>query len=217
MSDTTRLKESLSALMDGAAEELELHRTLKAVSQNFELRDSWHRYQLARSAMHRELPTVRVDLSGAISAAIEQEESFHRSGRLGRVMKPLARAAIAASVTVVAVLGFQQYNQQNTVKEAPQLAADSSRDEASPAPHMPRGFEVPQLATRTVSSNGRSVVRQPQRQVVLMGTTTLDPAAREKIQSYFNELMIRHTEWSALGTNQGMMPFARLPQEQEDE
>lgn len=214
MSDTTRLKESLSAVMDGVAEEMELHRTLKAVSDNPELRQSWHRYQLARSAMRGELPEVSVDLSTAISAAINNEHSL--SPALGRVLKPLTRIAIAASVTIVAVLGFQQYN-LNNVEQAPEFAASSEDDLATPAPLAPSGFKVPPLATRTVSSNGMSTVRQPQRQVVLVGQTALDPAIRQQIQNYFNELMIRHTEWSALGTNQGMMPFARLPQDQTDE
>ncbi|MDX2350026.1 MAG: sigma-E factor negative regulatory protein, partial [Porticoccus sp.] len=74
MSDNkTQIKESLSALMDGQADELEVRRVLKGVSEDDELRDTWRRHQMAAAAMRRELPMQVVDYSSAIRSAIEHE------------------------------------------------------------------------------------------------------------------------------------------------
>ncbi len=51
------LQETLSAVMDNEADELELRRVLAACGEDAELRSTWSRYQLARSVMHRE-PTL---------------------------------------------------------------------------------------------------------------------------------------------------------------
>ncbi|HBO5115347.1 TPA: anti-sigma factor MucA, partial [Pseudomonas aeruginosa] len=48
------LQETLSAVMDNEADELELRRVLAACGEDAELRSTWSRYQLARSVMHRE-------------------------------------------------------------------------------------------------------------------------------------------------------------------
>ncbi len=48
------LQESLSAVMDNEADELELRRVLNAVD-DAETRATWSRYQVARAAMHKEL------------------------------------------------------------------------------------------------------------------------------------------------------------------
>ena len=46
-----RMGESLSALMDDEANELELERVLAQVSQDHELRRSWMRYNVAQQAV----------------------------------------------------------------------------------------------------------------------------------------------------------------------
>ncbi|HCL40527.1 MAG TPA: RNA polymerase subunit sigma, partial [Pseudomonas sp.] len=48
------LQESLSALMDNEADELEVRRVLQAADQDPALRSTWARYQMARSVMHKE-------------------------------------------------------------------------------------------------------------------------------------------------------------------
>ena len=73
--NNAQIKESLSALMDGQADELEVRRVLKEISENDELRDTWRRHQMAAAAMRRELPEQVVDYSVAIRAAIEDEQS----------------------------------------------------------------------------------------------------------------------------------------------
>ena len=47
------LQESLSALMDNEADELEVRRVLQAAEQDPALRSTWSRYQVARAVMHK--------------------------------------------------------------------------------------------------------------------------------------------------------------------
>ena len=71
------LHESLSAVMDNEADELELRRVL--AGDNPELRAIWSRYQLARAAMHKELIEPRLDIAAAVSAALADEAAPVRS------------------------------------------------------------------------------------------------------------------------------------------
>ena len=148
MSDiNTRLKESLSALMDDAADELEVQRTLKAVSEDNELRETWQRYQLARTAMRGETTAIKMDLSASVAAAIADEPSHNMTAErpTGQLFKTLSRVAIAASVTVAVVLGVQQYSQTDGTAGT-QVIADGSETSAP----LPSPFDTP-IPTRTVS------------------------------------------------------------------
>ena len=69
------LQESLSAIMDGEAGELELRRVLQATEQDPAVRGTWERYQIARAAMHKEPWQGKVDLSAGIAAALADEPS----------------------------------------------------------------------------------------------------------------------------------------------
>ena len=67
------LQESLSAVMDNEADELELRRVLAAAGDDAELRSTWSRYQIARAVMHKELLEPRLDIAAAVSAALAEE------------------------------------------------------------------------------------------------------------------------------------------------
>ena len=49
-----QLKESLSAVMDGEADEFEIRRVLNEAADDPELRGVWERYHLVRSVMRGE-------------------------------------------------------------------------------------------------------------------------------------------------------------------
>ena len=66
------LQESLSAVMDNEADELELRRVLNAFD-DAETRDTWSRYQVARAVMHKDLLIPRLDIAAAVSAALADE------------------------------------------------------------------------------------------------------------------------------------------------
>lgn len=121
------LKQSLSALMDNEADELELRRVLNA-SNDPELRASWSRYQIARAAMHNEPFSAKIDLSPSIMAAIdaepelsveqpEQQETAVRNIKSGR-FSWVSRVAVAASVTLAVLGGVRFYNQDAVQQEA---------------------------------------------------------------------------------------------------
>jgi sigma-E factor negative regulatory protein RseA len=217
--NNTQIKESLSALMDGQAGELEVRRVLKAVSENDELRNTWRRHQMAAAAMRRELPRQVVDYSVAIQNAIEDEQSYGGQTAIQRLIKPLGRFAVAASVAVVALVGIQQYNQP-TDMAAPLATVDE-------IPVNPVNMDIPQLRTSAefgippVTARTVSATNSPEqgytapRTVIQVREVTPDKVTREQVQAYLNNLMLQHTEHAAMNTNQGMLPFARMPTDQE--
>lgn len=78
------LQETLSAVMDNEADELELRRVLAACGEDAELRSTWSRYQLARSVMHREPTLPKLDIAAAVSAALADEAPLRRKRRRDR-------------------------------------------------------------------------------------------------------------------------------------
>lgn len=71
------LVESLSALMDNEASELELQRLLKALDADPELKATWSRYQVASAGLKGKLPVLAPsDFASRVSAAIDLEESY---------------------------------------------------------------------------------------------------------------------------------------------
>jgi sigma-E factor negative regulatory protein RseA len=113
--------ESLSALMDGEAKELELRRLLQRFPDDTALRAKWARYHLASSVIHKQqLPVVSLDLANAVRSAIEDGmQSEKGAGHMWR--KGATRFAIAASVALAVVTGVQ-WQQQKTALSG-QLAA----------------------------------------------------------------------------------------------
>ena len=104
------LQESLSAVMDNEADELELRRVL-AGSEEPELRATWSRYQLARAVMHKELLEPRLDIAAAVSAALANEAVPAPVKAARGPWRGLGRIAVAASVTVAVLAGVRFYNQ----------------------------------------------------------------------------------------------------------
>lgn len=219
MSDQgNKAMESVSALMDSEADELEFHRVLKEVGRDDELRRKWQRYHLVSASLKSELPSRFVDLSDAIRAAVDNEPSHAKTFSFHSAVKPLGRFAIAASVAVIAVLGVQQYQQQ----EAPNadlapLAAMDMTAEPQDEPFVPRAFNTPQIPLRTVNaSNGISSQSEPRPVVVLRRVDPGSALDQQLIQDRLNELLLQHADNAALNTYQGMMPFARIPQAAEE-
>ena len=103
------LQESLSAVMDNEADELELRRVL-AASEDGELRGTWSRYQVARAAMHRELLVPQLDIASAVSAALVDEAV---PARKTPIWRSVGRVAVAASVTVAVLAGVRFYNEDD--------------------------------------------------------------------------------------------------------
>lgn len=140
------LKQSLSALMDNEADELELHRVLQA-SNDAQLREQWSRYHMARAAMHNESWQPQTDLSAQIMAAIEaepalpaaQHDTFKTAAPKRKATSSpwFARVAVAASVTLAVLAGVRFYNydalQQETVLAQSEQRLPATTQTQSPA------------------------------------------------------------------------------------
>lgn len=112
-------EETLSALMDNEADELELRRLFKELPENPGLAETWKRFHVTRSVLHKE---EMLDVSSAatsrIFAAIAAEPAYEasHSGAASGSARPrvrsawletVGRIAIAASVALVVFAGLQ--------------------------------------------------------------------------------------------------------------
>ena len=162
-----RLTESVSALVDGEASELELHRILKELEREEALDSSqsndqtisqkWSRYNLISQAM-ASTPLDGKDISQSVSKAVARE-STHKASVLKGIFqaKSLGQFAIAASVATMAIVGVQQLNNNSPLQDQGFQAADSNREASEqlqrPANQFPSGFQ-PMIEARTVNAGG---------------------------------------------------------------
>ncbi len=110
MSDT----EQLSALMDGELDEVRAVGLLNDMTRDHRLKKDWERYHLISDVLSNNLqPMATSDLMGRVRVAVNAEPLPPRAARswMG-IFKPAAGFALAASVAVVAVLGFRAVTEQ---------------------------------------------------------------------------------------------------------
>ena len=215
-----RLAESVSALMDGEASELETHRVLKAASDeqvhgtpphsNQSIRAKWSRYHLVSHSM-AEAPLVYKDISSAVSSALEKEQTYSTKSLRG-VFDSLGRFAVAASVAMLAILGVQQFSPANLqdiegIKVA-EMDVQSDESNRGPAIQFPADFQ-PNIQARTVSAGGN--VKTTQRPVTLIKVPNKDVnlARDQQIRSLLSEVLDIHASNESDNGIQGMLPFAR--------
>jgi sigma-E factor negative regulatory protein RseA len=192
-----RMRESLSALLDDEANELELERILSQISDDDDLRQTWVRYNATRATVSGQpVAHMGLDISSQVQLAIA-EHNAPASGLGRRLLRPLASLAVAASVAATVVIGGQQLAQiggADAYSNSPSLAASAS----------PVGMVNSLGATTVQASYGtRSTpVLQPATR------TAYQALARQRMQKYMQE----HAEHAALNSPQGLIPFARVPQ-----
>lgn len=187
MSDS--LRESMSALMDGEASEMELRRLLKEDSP--ELREEWARQHMARSVLHDEpVRPMSFDLQAAVRTAID-EESVHSAAPTGW-RRQLASLAVAASVAAVVVFGVNGWQGLGPDK-APAMAT---------APVSTPGEMGTAVGSVTASANGGT---EPQ-----AWDTPMNPERKARFDSYLR----RHTEGAVYNSGPGMMSWARVVSQQ---
>ncbi|MFZ8990838.1 MAG: sigma-E factor negative regulatory protein, partial [Pseudohongiellaceae bacterium] len=103
-----RLGESLSAVMDGEADDLALRRLIQESAADPVLAEKWERYHLARDVIHGRGRPLSSGFSGRVAAAIDAETAPQAASVTGsRLPQPLVKFAIAATVAVVAVVALQ--------------------------------------------------------------------------------------------------------------
>ncbi|MCK0537706.1 sigma-E factor negative regulatory protein [Alcanivorax quisquiliarum] len=178
-----REREVLSSLLDGETSELETRRILRDLDDAGAAR--WARWQLAGDILrHQEVAAVPADFNARLNAALADEKS-RRSGWLGGV----ARAAVAASVAAATVtVGWQYWGTQGVGEQPAHVAAAP----VQPVQEAPRLQHRPFAETALVGLGGRVQAGQVQQ------------------SQHLSPMLMRHSEFTARHSSQGMVPYARL-------
>ena len=182
------LQESLSAVMDNEADELELRRVLSAVDDS-ETRATWSRYQVARAAMHKELLMPRLDIAAAVSAALADEAAPVKASR--GPWRGLGRLAVAASVTLAVLAGVRLYNQNEIA--GVELAAQQSAQQ---------GVAVPQVQGPAVLAGYSESSEQA---TGPMASGVMQGQAGQRLPGYLRQ----HAQEAALKGTESALPYAR--------
>ncbi|MDO3382967.1 sigma-E factor negative regulatory protein [Gilvimarinus algae] len=214
-SHETQLAESISAMVDSEASELEMARVLKASQSDDEVRATWSRYHIARAAMRSELPAglAPEGFASRISEVLA-DESIPATRQLSRLWLGLGRVAVAASVAGAVILGAQFYQQDPTVAAEQNMVADTSgnagRALAPADASLPVGFNAPALSARPVSA--QSVYQPASRRPVVVEPRRPDvKLSNEQVRTYLHQLLEQHTDHAAVNSASGVVPHARVP------
>ncbi|ASK33485.1 sigma-E factor negative regulatory protein [Alloalcanivorax mobilis] len=184
--------ETLSAFLDGETNDFETRRVLRDL--NPADLDTLGRWQLARDAMHGQATmAVPASFNARLSQALAQEEKPAR--RSNGMVGGFARVAVAASVAAATVLGWQYWSAP-VGGVNPTLAANDSA-----APAVPAMMAAEQRLSRPFGE--ASLVSQTMRPEAKAATVNTS-------QPRVNAMMLRHSEFAARHSGQGMMPYARL-------
>jgi sigma-E factor negative regulatory protein RseA len=186
-----RLRESLSALMDNEADELEIERVLARVGEDGELRSAWLRYNLVRNSLQgHPLAHLDWDISQQVRAAVATATGG--AGFRQRFLRPLTSLAVAASVAATVVLGGQQLIQ---------ISGGDSRD-------------LPVDPFPVSSSYGYTEGTAVRASYGMQELPGLQPVTRnaynELAQQRSRRFMQAHAEQAALNSPNGLLPFARV-------
>jgi sigma-E factor negative regulatory protein RseA len=197
-----RMYESLSALMDDEANELELERVLAQVADDSSLRQTWERYNLTQHAMHgHPVAHLDLDISARVQAALAGSQARGTRTALAvlkeRMARPLISFAVAASVAATVVIGGQQLAQVGG-------AGPYGVDRAVATSGSPVGMLNSLGATAVQASYGT----QPIPVLQPATRTAYQELAQQRLRKYMQE----HAEQAALNSPQGLVPFARVPQ-----
>ncbi|MDH1306252.1 RseA family anti-sigma factor [Pseudomonas fulva] len=184
------LQESLSAVMDNEADQLELRRVLNTVD-DAETRATWSRYQVARAAMHKELLLPNLDIASAVSAALA-DEAVPAKAKQGP-WRTVSRVAVAASVTLAVLAGVRLYNQDDIT--GAQLAAQQP---------VQQGVTVPQAQGPAVLAGYSESSDQPTGPMA-NGVLQNQAGWDQRLPGYLRQ----HAQESALKGSETALPYAR--------
>lgn len=113
-------KEKLSAYMDGYLAD---DNFADEINRNAELKQKWASYHTIRSVMRGEEQLLGADFSAKMEMLLDAEEMEKAPRQRGLMLHlkkwstPIMQAGIAASVCLVAVLGFNTMNSENELAQ----------------------------------------------------------------------------------------------------
>ena len=192
-----RLLESVSALVDGEASEIELHRILKQLdadhaNQDQSVASKWSRYHSVSQAM-ADTPLGGVDISQSVSSAIAEEPTYAStfSPTIKSKLYSMGRFAVAASVAFVAIIGVQQLNQLEPTQQAGSNNLFASQLEGQvkgPASQYPSGFQ-PNVQARTVNAVGNINLSPQPLKIIKLTSADIEALNDQRMRNYLNEII----------------------------
>ena len=192
-----RLLESVSALVDGEASEIELHRILKQLdadhaNQDQSVGNKWSRYHSVSQAM-ADTPLGGVDISKSVSSAIAEEPTYVStlSPTIKSKLYSMGRFAVAASVAFVAIIGVQQLNQLEPSQQGANsdLVAGQLEDQVKgPASQYPSGFQ-PNVQARTVNAVGNVQLSPQPLKIIKLTSADIEALNDQRMRNYLNEIV----------------------------
>lgn len=227
-----QLNESLSALVDDEASEFEVHRVLTESQQDASVRERWHRYQLAGAALRGEAVNLATNthfadrIRDAIRdiefdeplASTADKSAREKQGSIasGAWKAGAGRFAIAASVAAAVFLGAQQMNLVAFNGE-PGQSQEFAQQPADPAPTVaPSSVNIPTINVQNVSGGDTIPPRSRLPQSLQYSPNIQQQQLQdEQIRRYIRQLMLEHAEHSAQNSGSGLLPYARVPAEEE--
>lgn len=191
---TDHLKQSISALLDDEASEIEVHRLLREFGDDGELKTSWIRYQQIRAVTqghHHLSESQHVSLHTRISAAIEEEESHELVTHQGLGwQRQVAGFAVAASL-VAAVLVGVNLNQPGNLAVPGLVEAPSSAPINTQLVSFGADDDNYQPTTDTAFSEDELELRE------------LDEVKQQQLREY----LMRHDRMSRMNNNTRTVNF----------
>lgn len=206
-----QLSESMSAIMDSQADDLEVRRLLKALDNASEeeanaILAQWESFHTIGSALRSELipdngqTTVQAspDFAARVSAAIADESPVNKAQSVTSKNEPVwRRFAVAATVTLAVLVGVQEFE---SMQQGGDTNLTAENTEFTPAqdtaqPSLITSNDI-QLASSAESS------KTP--------LTEAEKLEAAKAQERLNEYLLEHTNHAAKQSGQGIIPFARL-------
>jgi sigma-E factor negative regulatory protein RseA len=192
-----RLLKSVSALVDGEASEIELHRILKQLdadhaNQDQSVASKWSRYHSVSQAM-ADTPLGGVDISQSVSSAIAEEPTYASSfsPTIKSKLYSMGRFAVAASVAFVAIIGVQQLNQLEPTQQAGSNNLFASQLEGQvkgPASQYPSGFQ-PNVQARTVNAVGNINLSPQPLKIIKLTSADIEALNDQRMRNYLNEII----------------------------
>ena len=173
--DTKR--ESLSALIDGEASEIEVHRLVREFRSDESLTSSWAMYQHIGSTLRTDSGSVSIEhhqqLFTRITEAIESEDSHSRERQKSASPRTVIAGslALAASMVIAIFIGIQQPSESQPLADAG--AQTSSMGTVS-------SNQSPVLDVQTVANQSDVQPRTPE-------LVELDEEKQRRLRAYLNQ------------------------------
>jgi sigma-E factor negative regulatory protein RseA len=201
MSD--KLKENMSALVDGELEFQSASETIDMLLDDEALQVHWSRYHVVRDVLrHKAYPDAGEDLCERVRGCLA-DEPLHfpdrrRSAQRWRsALKPVAGVALAASVAGFAVLAVRG---AGPLGGKPDSVAVPAARVATSTPLVGEG------TTPAVSAAPRLVQAEvPARGLRRLQWTPSEPGVADRLNGY----LVNHSEYLG-GAMKGMHPYARI-------